>query len=164
MTSFSRATVISIPKNLRLYCTSSSNYRAIALSSIFGKVLDKTLLNRKISAFQTSNLQFGFKENSSTDICSSAAIEAVEYNVSNNSSIHLLLIDASKAFDRLSHKMLFKLLLERVISLIVVRLLFNMYTHSNMYTNSICIFSQSKQPSKNDSHLREVRRRVQYIV
>ena len=56
--SFLRTTVISIPTNFRLDCTTSSNYRAIALSSIFGKVLDKTQLNRKISGFQTSNLQF----------------------------------------------------------------------------------------------------------
>ena len=59
--SFLRATVI--PKNLRLDCTTSRNYRAIALNNIFGKVLDTILLNRKISGYQTSNLQFGFKEN-----------------------------------------------------------------------------------------------------
>ena len=62
-TSFLRATVsvILIPKNIRLDCTISSNYRPIALSSIFGKVLNKTLPNSQISGFQTSNLQLGFK-------------------------------------------------------------------------------------------------------
>ena len=68
-TSFLRATVILITKNLRLDGTSSSNYRAIALNIIFGKVLDTTLLNRKISGFQTSNLQLGFKKISSTVVC-----------------------------------------------------------------------------------------------
>ena len=47
----------------------------------------------------TSELQFGFKEYSSTIMCSSLLVETVEYYVSNNSSVYVLLIDASKAFD-----------------------------------------------------------------
>ena len=33
--------------------------------------------------------------------------ETIEYYVSNNSSVYLLIIDASKAFDRLCHEALF---------------------------------------------------------
>ena len=40
--SFLKATVEPIPKSFRLDCNVSANYRAIALSCIFGKVLDKT--------------------------------------------------------------------------------------------------------------------------
>ena len=39
-------------------------------------------------------------------MCSSMVTEIIEYYVSNNSSVYLL-IDASKAFDRLRHKALF---------------------------------------------------------
>ena len=37
----------------------------------------------------------------------------VEYYISNNSLVYLLLINDSKAFDRLSHRILFKIWLER---------------------------------------------------
>ena len=37
---------------------------------IFGKVLDKTLLNTQRNTFNTGDIQFGFKQNSSTVICS----------------------------------------------------------------------------------------------
>ena len=51
----------------------------------------------------TSELQFGFKEHFSTIMCSTLLVEAVEYYASNNSSVYDILIDASKAFDRLCH-------------------------------------------------------------
>ena len=55
-TTFLTATVIPIPKNVRLDYTTSSNYRPTSLSSIFCKVLDKTMLNSRIDGFQPSNL------------------------------------------------------------------------------------------------------------
>ena len=39
----------------------------------------------------TSELQFGFKEHSSTIMCSTLLVETVEYYVSNNSSVYVLL-------------------------------------------------------------------------
>ena len=47
----------------------------------------------------TSELQFGFKENVSTIMCSTLLVETVEYYVSNNYTVYVLLIDVSKAFD-----------------------------------------------------------------
>ena len=58
----------------------------------------------------TSELQFGFREHFSTIMCSTLLVETVEYYVSNNSSVYVLLIDASKAFDRLYHSKLFDVL------------------------------------------------------
>ena len=55
----------------------------------------------------TSELQFGFKEHSSTKRCSTLL---VEYYVSNNSTVYVSLIDASKAFDRLCHSKLFEVM------------------------------------------------------
>ena len=78
----------------------SNNYRPIALSCIFGKVLDQTLLNTQYNSLNTSNWQFGFKQNSSTVMCSSVIIEAIlEYYMDSNPSVYLLLIDAQKTFD-----------------------------------------------------------------
>ena len=58
----------------------------------------------------TSELEFGFKEHSSTVMCSTLLVETVEYYVSNNSTVYVLLTDASKVFDRLCHSKLFEVL------------------------------------------------------
>ena len=55
-------TMIPIPKNRKQSLCNSSNYRAIALSSIFGKILDWVILIKEESALCSSHLQFGFKK------------------------------------------------------------------------------------------------------
>ncbi len=62
-------TVIPIPKNRNKSLCTSENYSGIALSSIFGKVLDKVILNKNHDVFKISDLQFGFKEKHSTSQC-----------------------------------------------------------------------------------------------
>ena len=62
--SFLKTTVVPILKSIRLDC--NDNYKAIALSCIFGKVL----LNTQRHTFKTSKMQYGFKQNSSTVTCS----------------------------------------------------------------------------------------------
>ena len=42
--------------------TLADNYRAIALNSILGKLLDKILLAKCSRVFLTSDLQYGFKQ------------------------------------------------------------------------------------------------------
>ena len=113
--SFSTCASIPIPKNRRLDLSDSGNYRAIALSSIFGKVLDKVIMNKQSKKLSTSDYQFGFKKGCSTIICSILLSETVEYYVSNHSSVFVLLIDASKAFDRVSHLALFSILYKKTI-------------------------------------------------
>ena len=44
-TSCFHAAVIPIPKNTKLNLSSTCNYRAIALSSIFSKILDKIIMS-----------------------------------------------------------------------------------------------------------------------
>ena len=77
-TSFLQAAVIPIPKNAKLNLSSTCNYRAIALSSIFSKILDKIIISLQSEYLITSELQFGFKEHSSTIMCSTLLVETVE--------------------------------------------------------------------------------------
>ena len=81
----------------------------------------------------TSELQFGFKEHYSTIMCNTLLVETVEYYVSNNSTVYVLLIDASKAFDRLSYSKLFEVLETYNVCPLVKRLLYNIYSHSDMH-------------------------------
>ena len=58
---FLHGAVIPMPKNTKLNLSSSCNYRAIALSSIFNKILDKTIMSLQSEYLMTSELQFGLK-------------------------------------------------------------------------------------------------------
>ena len=123
------ANIIPIPKSLRLNLSDSNNYRAIALSSIFGKILDKIILSTESEVLNTSDMQFGFKAHSSTVMCSTILIETVEYYVSKDSSVYVLLIDASKA---VCHSTLFRVLESYKLCPMLTRLLYNIYSRSEM--------------------------------
>ena len=130
--SFLFATVLPLPKSPRLDLKNSGNYRAIALSSVLGKVFDKIIIDKQSAQLSTSDLQFGYKRNSSTVMCTTMLSETIEYYVSNNSHAFVLYIDASKAFDRVCHSKLFDVLQAQGMCPLILRALFNMYTHSEM--------------------------------
>ena len=122
------STLVPIPKNKRKSLNNSDNYRAIALSSILGKLMDGILLVNCSRVFQTSDLQYGFKQRHSTNQCTFVVNEVIQYYSNNDSNVYMTLIDASKAFDRVQYVKLFKLLLSRNVCPIVARFLCVMYT------------------------------------
>ena len=63
------STLIPIPKNKMKSLNDSDNYRAIALGSIIGKLLDKIILYKYSDSFITMDHQFGFKKQHSTTQC-----------------------------------------------------------------------------------------------
>ena len=125
-------TMIPIPKDKKKSLCSSSNYRAIALSSILSKILDWIILIKEQHSLCSSELQFGFKTGLSTTQCTFSMLEIIDYYIFNKSSVHLLMLDASKTFDRVNYCKLFATLLKRNISPIVLRLLLFMYTHQSL--------------------------------
>ena len=64
------STILPIPKGKNANGTVSSNYRAIARSSVFGKIFDRIVMIRYEEALATSELHFGFRKNHSTAMCS----------------------------------------------------------------------------------------------
>ena len=73
------------------------------------------------------NLQFGNKTKSFT-----ALTETIEYYVSRKTPVYVLLIDASKASDRVSHIKLFNTLQAHGVCPLIIRVLYNMHTNSDM--------------------------------
>ncbi len=55
-------TLVPIPNNKKKSLCNSDNYRAIALRSIIGKVLDWVILIKESHVLKSSNLQFGLKQ------------------------------------------------------------------------------------------------------
>ncbi len=96
------------------------------------KILDIIILNQQKDKLSTSNLQFGFKEKSSTTMCTFIALETIERYINKGSEVHALLLDASKAFDRVDYIKLFNKLLDRGMCPLTVRLLLNMYTKQKL--------------------------------
>ena len=127
-------TIVPIPKDKRTSLCDSSNYRAIALCSrpMFSKVLDCIILRNEQSSLLSSELPFGFKKVLSTTQCTYSLLETIDYYNYDKSSVLVLLLDASKAFERVNYCKLFTDLLKRDVSPLVLRLLLHMYTNQTL--------------------------------
>ena len=125
-------TMIPLQKDRRSAHHCSTNYRALTLGSIVGKLYDSIIINQQAHVFNTSELQFGFKEKSSTTQCTFLVNETISYYVNNGTPVYALLLDASKAFDRVNYILLFKKLIKKGMCPLVVRLLLNMYTRQQL--------------------------------
>ena len=124
------STLIPIPKGCNVNSADSNNYRGIALSPIFVKILDHVILMRYHSKLMSSDLQFGFKAKCSTNLCSVILKETMSYYVNNNSMVFCTFLDATKAFDRIRYCKLFRLLSDRGIPPCIIRILLGFYTHN----------------------------------
>ena len=102
------------------------------MSNILGELLDKVILSNHTMALKSSDLQFGFKSKSSTTACTFVLDEVVNYYNRNGSDVHVVLLDASKAFDRVDHIKLFNILVGKGVCPTLLKLLFNMYTQQTM--------------------------------
>ena len=86
--------------------------RSIAISSLLEKILDHIII---VKALKTSNYQFALKANSPTVLCSTMVNETVQYYNTENGAkpVYVLLLDASKAFDKVAFNVLFNELRDR---------------------------------------------------
>ena len=126
------STLVPLIKNKRGNNCNSNNYRAIAISSLLGKLFDIIILKEQCTSLSTDVLQFGFKPHSSTTICTSLLRDTIEYYNEHGSDCYLLLLDASKAFDRVEYVKLFRTLRDRNMCPVVLRLTMNMYINQSI--------------------------------
>ena len=80
----------------------------------------------------TSDFQFGFKSNHSTDMCIFVLKEIIDFYKRHNSPVFSCFMDATKAFDRVNHWTMFRKLINRNIPLFIVRILLFWY-HSQLF-------------------------------
>ena len=134
---FLYSTIVPIPKGRNVNLSDSSNYRGIALSSLYGKLFDNAVLMYFSDKLTTSDLQFGFKARSSTSQCTFVLKESLAYYINNNSTVYCAFLDATKAFDRVNYCKLFRLIIRRKLPLLLVRVMLNFYI-SNFVRVSWC--------------------------
>ena len=88
----------------------ASNYRPISLLSPFSKLFERHIYNQ-ISKFITKNkilhkFQYGFRNNSSTEMALSQLCETLTNNIENKLITGAIFVDLAKAFDTVNHKCL----------------------------------------------------------
>ena len=125
-------TMTPIIKNNRESHNKSSNYRTLTIGTSLSKVFDLLIIKKQNKVFNTSELQFGFKNNSSTTLCTFMVQQTISHYVANGSNVNVLMLDASKAFDRVHYITLFKKLIARNLCPLAIRLLLNMYTQQKL--------------------------------
>ena len=119
-----------IPKNKKKLISDSNNYRAISKNTIISKIIDYILIDKVGDKLTTSTYQFAYKEGYSTSMCSFLIAETIQYYKNNGSTVFMLSLDATKAFDLVQYSKLFKLLIDRDICPLLIRLLINIYLSS----------------------------------
>ena len=93
----------------------SQNYRPITLASTLSKVVEHINLQKYGNLLRSDHLQFGFKSGSSTMQCTALMKMVISRYINNGSKVLGCFLDASKAFDRVDHGLLFQKLEERTI-------------------------------------------------
>ena len=103
--------IIPIPKGPRVALTESDIYRSIAISCQLSKILDHIIIDKQVHSLSTSDYQFDFKSHSSKVLCTTMVNEPIQYYYCNGAKpVYLLLLDASKAFDKVSFYTQFNML------------------------------------------------------
>ena len=109
------ANIILIPKDSKASLTSSDKYLSFAISSVIGKILDRVIIDRLSDCLETSYYN--------TVLCSTMVNETIQYYIEKGGKrIYLLLLDATKALDKVSYKVLFDILLKKKICPRIVNL------------------------------------------
>ena len=108
------------------------SYRAITLSSVLLKLLERIILTR-IQLFDNLNppihaLQGGFQKNIGCLITSFMLLESIFYASENGSKVYVCFLDVKKAFDCVWHEGLFYKLYHSGINKVFCKLIINMYT------------------------------------
>ena len=80
----------------------------------------------------TTDNQFDFKSGHSTDFCIHALSELIKYFKSRSTSVYVAFLDASKAFDKISHWTLFRKLVYRNVPMYLIKIMCYWYQHQLM--------------------------------
>ena len=131
--SMMKSIIVPLVKNKTGDLSDKNNYRPIALVTSASKILEIIILNFIEFFIDTSCNQFGFKRKSGTDMCVYSLKNTIQYYRQHNIPVFSCFLDASKAFDRVNHWCLFSKLINRGVSLLIVRLLSYWYVTQSFY-------------------------------
>ena len=128
----SKSTIHPLVKSYLKSLSSSDNYRGISIIPILTKLLEYIILIKCPELTKSQNLQFGYKEQSSTLHAEFLIAETIRYYNSMNSPVYVCSLDAEKAFDSCNWGRLFeKLFFDKGIPLPIVNVIKSLYSNSS---------------------------------
>ena len=110
---FGHGVIIPLIKNADGDKTKSDNYCGITLSPVLSKLFESVLIDLFGSHLCSDRLQFGFKSKSSCSHAIFTLRTITDHYVRNGATVTVCALDISKAFDRVDHFALMRLLTER---------------------------------------------------
>ena len=117
-----QSAIVPILKNRQGDTSDKNIYRPIAIVTAISKMFELCLMKLMESYLVTRDNQFGFKKKHSTDLCIFSVKSVIKYYNLYKSPVYSCFLDASKAYDHINHWTLFKKLLKRGISVVIVRI------------------------------------------
>ena len=124
--------LVPIPKDSKGKLNEKGNYRPISLASCFSKLFEMCILKRISQFIGTAVNQFGYKAELGTDSCIYTLKEIIHNNLENNTNTYIGFLDASKAFDRVHHDLLFSKLKAKGTPGVIIRILQDWYSNQSM--------------------------------
>ena len=121
------STIIPLIKDKLGDTNASNNYRSIALSSLVLKIFDWVVLLLFDKKLSTDELQFGYQEKTSTNMCTWLAVEVIDYYMRHGSEVFVGVMDMTKAFDNVKQSVLFQKLIDRKVPAVFLRLILKMH-------------------------------------
>ena len=115
------------PKTVGVPCVQLIIIGAFLFLIVYANYLIMFLFIHTKISIQTCDLQFSFKSNHSTGLCTAIYMETINHYVNEDSNVYSCLLDASKSFDRVHWGRLFNILIERKVSFLFMRLLLDSY-------------------------------------
>jgi len=106
-------THIPLLKNVDGNKTSTDNYRGITLSPVISKIFELVMLQLFSSHLESDSLQYGFKRDSSCSHAIFTLRTVLDHYVKSGSTVTICALDISKAFDRVDHFALLKVLIDK---------------------------------------------------
>ena len=124
--------IVPVVKSKTKSVMDKSNYRPIALATVLSKVFERILLKRLEKYVSLEDNQFGFRQKLSTDLCIFVLKECLRFYTTHGSNMYVCFLDATAAFDRISHAKLFEKLINLKVPLYIVRILFYWYINQKI--------------------------------
>ena len=106
-----------------MHVSDIKNYKGISLSSLLSNVFDSCIISLNSVLLRSDDFQFAYKKSCFTIQGVSMVTEVINYYINNGSSVYMCMLDASKAFDRVTLLTIFKTLYSKGMCPIYLRLL-----------------------------------------
>ena len=119
-----KSTIVSIPKDKTASLSNSDNYRGISMFNSIDKLFDYVIIDICGNSLSTSDMQYGYKNNHSTTMCTVILKEVIHHYMM---ATVMFTVVYSKAVDKINYGKLFSTLLQRNINVYCIRLIVDSY-------------------------------------